>query len=123
MNSDRAAASTVRLTAVLTARQVAALGDLMRVISTDVESALPVACTMALCSAQLLAQHFIKLFMPLVHLETILKFGFYLTKNTNRLHFRDHLFFKCHFTVNSSLDKRNVTHFLVSILLYVTLIV
>jgi len=99
MNSDRAAASTVRLTAVLTALQVAASGNLMRVISTDV------ACTMAQCSEQMLAQHLIKLSVPLVHLKTILKFSFYLTENTNRLHFRDHLFFKCHFTVNSSLDK------------------
>lgn len=54
MNSGRAAASTVRLTAdrsyqVLTAREVAESGNLMRVISTDVESALPVACIMALC--------------------------------------------------------------------------
>lgn len=75
---------------------------------------------MALCS-QLLAQHLIKLFMPLVHLETILKFSLYLTENTYRLHFSDHLFFKYHFTVNSSLDKRNSTHFLVSIILYVSL--
>jgi hypothetical protein len=126
MNSGRAVASTLRLTAgrsyeVLTARQVAASGNLMRVISTDVQSALPVAVITALCSQQLLAQHLIRLFMRQVHLETILKFSFYLTENTHRLYFRDHLFFKCHFTANSSFDKLNATHFFVSILLYVSL--
>jgi len=91
MSPGRAAASTLRLTAgrsyeVLTAREVAASGNLMRVISTDVESALPLACVMALCSEQLLTQHLIKLSMPPVHLETILKFTFYPTENTYRLH-------------------------------------
>ena len=108
----------------MTAREVAASGNLMRVISTDVESALPLACVMALCSEQLLAQHLIKLSMPPFHLETILKFTFYLTENTYRLHFRDNLFFKCYFTPNSSLDKRNSTHLFdihVSILVYVSL--
>jgi len=101
----------MRLTAgrsyeVLTAREVAASGNLMRVISTDVQSAMPVACIMPLSSV-LLAQHLITLTISPVHLQTILKFGSYLTENTYRLHFRDHVFFKCHFTVNSSLHKRN----------------
>lgn len=67
---------------------------------------MPVACIMA-SSSELLAQHLITLTMSPVRLETILKFGSYLTENTYRLHFRDHVFFKCHFTVNSRLLKRN----------------
>jgi len=110
MSSGRAAASTLRLKAgrsyeVLTAREVAASGNLMRVISADLESALPLACVMALCSEQLLAQHLIKLSMPPVHLETILKFTFYPTENTYRLHFRSPLSTRSPFVTLSRRDQ------------------